>query len=128
MAEGAYAPHEPAKRPGGRPGSKPRYRVLVNRKFRGLWERLPTEVGLESAQQFWDHVANQPGSPPDINRVTILKGTAGKPRFKGGSRTHHYEISGAGRINYCYHNTYKTSPKGDEHKAVFILTIDLGSH
>ena len=125
---GAYSPYEPAARPGGRPDPKPKYRVLVHRQFRALWERLPERVGLESAQQFYDHVANTPGMPPEVNSATVLKGKAGKPKFDGGSRTIHYEISGAGRIDYQYANEYTGGAHGDPHPVVFILTIDLSSH
>ena len=84
--------------------------------------------GLQSAQQFYDHVAFTPGSPPLVNSATILRGKAGEPKFVGGSRTIHYEISGAGRINYQYVNAYADGRSGDPHPVVFILTIELGSH
>jgi hypothetical protein len=63
-----------------------------------------------------------------VNSSTVLRGKAGKPKFEGGSRTIHYEISGAGRINYQYVNEYREGARGDAHRVVFILTIDLGSH
>lgn len=125
---GAYSPFEPASRPGGRPEPKPTYRVLVHRRFRDLWDALPLRVGLESAQQFYDHVAHTPGTPPRINSATVLRGKAGKPKFDGGSRTIHYEISGAGRIDYQYVDSFTGGHAGDAHRVVFILTIDLGSH
>lgn len=46
----------------------------------------------------------------------------------GWSRTHHYELTGAARVNYQYNNRYKTTVDGDEHPVVAILTIDFGSH
>ena len=58
MRGGAYRPHIPVRRPGGRPEQAPRYRVLVHRQFKHLWETLPDRVGLPSAQQFYDHVAH----------------------------------------------------------------------
>lgn len=125
---GAYSPYEPATRPGGKPEEKPGYRVLVHRKFAHLWEQLPERVGLESAQQFYDHVAQTPGEPPKVNSSTVLRGKAGRPKFAGGSRTIHYEISGAGRIDYQYVNQYTGGAHGDPHPVVFILTIDLSSH
>lgn len=125
---GAYSPFQPAARPGSKPPAKPTYRVLVHRKFLGLWEQLPGRVGLESAQQFYDPVANTPGAAPAVNSSTILKGKAGKPKFEGASRTVHYEISGAGRLDYQFVNDDVDGAHGDPHPVVFILSIDLGSH
>lgn len=124
----AYQPLSPAQRPGSRPFEKPVYRVLVHRKFRNHWDQLVSRVGLQGAQQFWDHVAYTPGSVSGIASTTILRGKAGDPKEVGWSRTHHYEVSGAGRIDYQYHNAYKTEQDGDEHKVVAILTINFGSH
>ncbi len=128
MSERAYSPQVPAKRPGGKPSRKPRYRVLVHKRFLDRWIELPTRVGMESAQQFFDHVADTPGVPPRVNSTTYLRGKAGRPREPGFSRTIHYEISGAGRIDYQFSDAYRTTPDGDEHAVVFILTIDLSSH
>lgn len=125
---GAYSPYEPAARPGGHPAEKPRYRVLVHRKFARDWDALAKTVGLTSAQQFYDHVAFTPDKPPRINSSVIMRGKAGTPKFVGASRTVHYEISGAGRINYQFVREYRGGASGDPHPVVFILTIDLGSH
>ena len=125
---GAYSPFQPAARPGGKPEDKPAYRVLVHHKFAGLWDQLAERLGLESAQQFYDHVAATPGLPPQVNSASILKGKAGKPKFEGASRTVHYEISGASRIDYQYANEFTGGAHGDAHPVVFILTIDLSSH
>jgi hypothetical protein len=65
-APGTYRPHVAARRPGGRPSVKPVFRVLVHRQFLGIWNDLPSRVGLENAQQFWDHVAMTPGQPPKV--------------------------------------------------------------
>lgn len=128
MTPRAYQPFVPARRPGSRPVTAPRYRVLVHRRFLDQWEHITERVGLENAQQFWDHVAISPGSIPAVGGSTFLRGAAGEPRAPGHSRTIHYEISGAGRIDYQYTDRHTTSPGGDEHAVVFILTIDLGSH
>lgn len=128
MTPRAYQPFLPARRPGTRPVTAPRYRVLVHRRFLDVWTDIVERVGLESAQQFWDHVAHTPGSIPTVGTSTVLKGTAGRPRAPGFSRTIHYEISGAGRIDYQYADRHTTRSGGDEHAVVFILTIDLGSH
>ena len=125
---GAYEPFRPVVRPGGRPASRPRYRVLVHRRFVDLWRQLPERVGLESAQQFYDHVATTPGRPADVNRTTVLRGRAGAPKFEGASRTVHYEISGAGRIDYQFADRFTGGTDGDPHAVVIVLTIDLGSH
>jgi hypothetical protein len=123
-----YQPHEPARRPGNRPVQKPEYRVLVHRKFSRHWSQIVDRIGIQGAQQFWDHISETPGGPSPIASITLLKGAAGKGKPGGWSRTHHYEISGAGRINYQYHNEFKVEPEGDAHKVVAILTIDYGSH
>lgn len=102
--------------------------MLVHRIALDAWQELPGRVGLQSAQQFWDHVARAPGHPPTVGRSTILRGKAGEPQEPGFSRTVHYEISGAGRIDYQYHDSYVTSPTGDPHRVVRILTVNLSSH
>lgn len=128
MSGGAYRPYMPAARPGGRPPTQPTYRVLVHRQYKELWEALPRRVGLESAQQFYDHVAHKPGESPQVGSSTLLRGRAGQPREPGFSRTIHYEISGAGRIDYQFHDAYRGGAQGDPHRVVFILTISLSSH
>jgi hypothetical protein len=124
----AYQPFQPARRPGGRPAARPRYRVLVHRKFTDLWAALPERVGLSAAQQFYEHVARNPGQPAAINRTGVLRGRAGEPMAPGFSRTIHYEISGAGRIDYQYHDAYVDGAHGDAHPVVFIRAINLSSH
>ena len=44
------------------------------------------------------------------------------------SKTIHYEITGAGRIDYQFNPSATEGPRGDPHGVVKILTIDLGSH
>ncbi len=100
----------------------------MHRKFREDWDELPDRVGLESARQFYDHVSQTPGRPPDVGTTTVLKGTAGKPTEDGFSRTIHYEISGAGRIDFQYHDAYTGGAGGDPHAVVRILTIAHSSH
>lgn len=124
----AYQPFQPAARPGRGPDEKPVYRVLVHRKFQQHWDQLATRVGLQQAQELWDHLAHQPGTPPDTARTCFLKGKPGRPRAEGWSRTVHYEVSSMARVNYQYHSDYVTSPDGDPHPVVAILTIDFSSH
>lgn len=119
---------DPPRRPGGKPGIKPRYRVLVHKNLLDRWNDLASRVGLESAQQFYDHVTANPGQPSSVNRTTVLKGGAGRPKAEGFSRTVHYEISGAGRIDFQYADRYEARRRGDPHGVVFILAIDLSSH
>lgn len=128
MTGSAYQPYQPARRPGGSPTAKPRYRVLVHRKFADAWASLPTRVGLTAAQQFYDHVAHSPGTPASINRTGVLRGKAGEPLGPGFSRTIHYEISGAGRVDYQYHDAYTGGAHGDPHPVVLIRAINLSSH
>ncbi|MGW4631815.1 hypothetical protein [Nocardia sp. NPDC004415] len=58
----------------------------------------------------------------------MLRGKHHGPKGVGYSRTIHYEISGAGRIDYQYCNDTTEGDRGDVHAVVKILTIDLGSH
>ncbi|HEY9556851.1 MAG TPA: hypothetical protein VIR58_08950 [Acidimicrobiales bacterium] len=126
--EKAYRPFAPGRRPGGKPPAKPKFRVLVHHQFLDRWNGLVDAVGLESAQQFYDHVSQNPGQIPAVNTSGILRGKAARPREDGFSRTVHYEISGAGRINYQWNEAYSGGNKGDPHPVVWILTIDLTSH
>jgi len=128
MSESAYDPLQPAKRPGGKPDEQPKYRVLVHKRFRRLYEELAPRTGLQQAQQFWDHVAHDPGSPAPVASTCILKGTAGRPKGPGWSRTVHYEVTGAARIDYQFCDEYQTSTDGDLHPVVAILTINYSSH
>ena len=100
----------------------------MHRRYADLWNELPERVGLESAQQFYDYVASTPGQPPQVGTTTILRGRRGEPQGPGFSRTIHYEISGAGRINFQYHNSYTGGAWRDPHPVVCILSIELGSH
>lgn len=93
-----------------------------------MWRELVERVGLANAQQFWDHVAHSPGAPPKVGSACVLKGKAGQPRSPGYSRTIHYEITGAGRIDYQYNPQSTEGRRGDAHGVVRILTIDLSSH
>lgn len=89
---------------------------------------LPDRVGIKQAQQFWDHVSQNPGIPDPIASTCILRGRAGKPQAPGWSRTVHYEVSSSARIDYQYCNEYRTSLEGDFHPVVAILTINYSSH
>lgn len=127
MSPSAYQPFEPARRPGGRPSEKPPWRVLIHRKHADLWSQLPTCVGLQSAQRAWDYLAMSPNIPPEIGSSTKLKGMQ-KFAKDGWSAPHHYEVSGAGRIDYQYNPGYRTAPDGDPHPVVRIISLDLSSH
>jgi len=125
---GAYRPFVAARSPGGHPGSKPVYRILVHRQYLDVWSSLVEVVGLKSARQFWDHVSTTPGQPPSVGTSTVLRGKHHGPKWPGYSRTIHYEVSGAGRINYQYAPATIEGKRGDPHHVVKILTIDLTSH
>jgi hypothetical protein len=124
----AYEPLQPARRPETSPGQAPTYRVLVHRKYTQHYSELPDRVGVQQAQQLWDHLASNPGRPSPIASTTVLKGEAGRPKGPGWSRTIHYEVSSSARVDYQYCDEYRTSPTGDPHKVVAILTISFGSH
>ena len=124
----AYAPLVPARRPGGKPKQAPRYRILVHRKYASRWSEIADRVGLQQAQQFWDHVSHSPGEMSAIASTCILRGKAGLPKQLGFSRTYHYELSSKARINYQFCDNYQTQDKADAHPVVFIWTIDYSSH
>ena len=48
--DSAYNPMEPARSPGGKPLEKPKYRVLVHRKYAAAWEQIVERVGLKQAR------------------------------------------------------------------------------
>ena len=96
---GAYDPEVPAKRPGGKPINAPKYRILVHRKYEAAWNQIVERVGLQQAQQFWDHVAYSPGGKDPIANSCFLRGKAGTPKGKGFSKTIHYELSSMARID-----------------------------
>lgn len=124
----AYRPFVAARAPGGRPDDKPVYRVLVHRQYLDVWKTLVDVVGLTNARQFRDHVSRTPGRPPAVGTSTMLRGRHHGPKWAGYSRTIHYEISGAGRIDYQFCPATVEGTRGDPHPVVKILTIDLTSH
>jgi hypothetical protein len=125
----AYKPFTNTRRPGGPPGYQPEYRVLVHRKHEDRWRELPAHVGLEQAQRFYDHVATNPGEAPDGVSVTILKGSAGRPREEGFSPTRHWRVPGhAARLDYQFNSAYEGGADGDPHPVVRIIAISVSSH
>lgn len=127
-ASHAYHPYWVTSRPGGKPLTAPEYRVLVNKQFWDKWEQIVTRVGLESATQFWDHVAWTPNQPPLINRSSFLRGAPGAPMGEDWSKTIHYEISSMARINYQYNDEFQFTADSDVHKVVAIRSINYSSH
>ncbi len=57
-----------------------------------------------------------------------MKGKHNGPQWDGYSKTVHYEISGAGRIDYQYNAASTEGERGDPHGVVKILIIDHSSH
>ena len=128
MANSAYQPLQPAKRPGGSPDQAPSFRVLVHRRYFDQYKRLAEAIGLRQAQELWDHLAMTPYQKPTVGSSCILRGKAGLPRDVGWSRTNHYEASSKARVDYQYNKEYKNTADGDPHPVVAILTISLTSH
>lgn len=83
---------------------------------------------MSNAQQFWDHVALTPGEPPKVGASSVMKGKHAGPKWPGYSKTIHYEIAGAGRIDYQFNPQATEGARGDPHGVVRILSIDLASH
>lgn len=124
---GAYDPLLAARRPGGKPDAKPKFRILIHKRHLPVWDELVRRVGLLSAQQFWDHVAFRADQPPLLGTCTPMKG--GHNKGKGGwSRVMHYEISGAGRVDYQFHPAYEAGSVGDKHPVVRIVSLNWSSH
>jgi hypothetical protein len=126
--DSAYDPLTPARRPGKKPDEAPKYRILVHKRFRNHYDQLVTMVGLQQAQQFWDHVATNPGGRCAVASTCYLRGRAAKPQGPGWSRTLHYELTGSARIDYQFNDSYSTCVGGDPHPVVAILTISYSSH
>ena len=124
----AYKPYVPAMRPGSSPIEKPMYRVLVHHQYKEIWDGLVSRVGLGNAQQFSDHVAMTPGMPPKVGSSVIMKGKHKEAKWPGYSKTIHYSISGAGRIDYQFNPLPKEGALKDLHGVVKILTVELSSH
>lgn len=124
---GSYRPYVAARRPRGRAEKKPKWRVIVHRKHVQLWEDLVSICGLQAAQQCWDHLALAADRPSPFGNITIMKGKLrhGKDGWSG---VHHYEITGAGRVDFQYHPKFSGGATGDEHPVVRIISIDLSSH
>src|SRR3546814_13561960 len=110
--EKAYRPFAPGRRPGGKPPAKPKFRLLVHHQFLDRWNGLVDAVGLESAQQFYDHVSQNHGQLTDVNPPGILRGQAARPREDVSSRNVHYNISGTSRIHSMWHEVYTGGNQG----------------
>lgn len=100
----------------------------MHRQYLDTWNAISDQVGEANAQQFWDHVAFTPGQHPAVGTSSVMKGKHNKAKWPGYSSTIHYEISGAGRIDYQYNSGSAEGAAGDRHGVVKILTIDLSSH
>lgn len=100
----------------------------MDRRYADLYSRMADAVGMQQAQKFWDHIAATPNEWPRPGNSCILRGRAGLPQGPGWSRTIHYELSSMARVDYQYHNEYKTSEDGDPHPVVAILTVSYSSH
>jgi hypothetical protein len=123
----SYRPFVSARRPGGPPAGKPKWRVIVHRKHLQLWNDLVDRCGLQAAQQCWDQLAFNADRPSPFGNITMMKGKLrhGKDGWSG---VHHYEITGAGRVDFQHHANFSGGAIGDEHAVVRIISIDLGSH
>lgn len=122
MSASAYQPFVPLRRPGGRPPVAPRYRVVVHRKYLAAWERLAADLGEESVQQCWDHLATDPGAPPPINSTTYLRGRQYGPTGPF-SRVVHYRAGSALRVDYRFADEYRTAPDGDAHRVSAVVFV-----
>jgi hypothetical protein len=69
-----------------------------------------------------------PGQTPKVGTSSVMKGKHALPKWPGYSKTIHYEITGAGRIDYQFNPSATEGPRGDPHAVVKILTIYLRNH
>lgn len=84
---------------------------------------------MDQAQKFYDHVSRTPGRPAVGIRSSILKGSMGRPKADGFSRTHHWRVPGhAARIGFQYNESCSDGARGDKHPVVFIVAINYSSH
>lgn len=124
---GAYDPLITTGRPGGKPDKQPRFRVLINKSDWKRWVDMVGKVGAGSAQRLWDHLAYRADQPPEVGTVTRLKG--GHMKGTGGwSDVHHYEVSGAGRVDFQFHKEFTGGETGEPHAVVQIIRISMSSH
>ncbi|MGH9921040.1 MAG: hypothetical protein ACRD6W_19500, partial [Nitrososphaerales archaeon] len=121
-----YHPRVPVRRPGAKPTTKPRFRVLIRRKYEGAWRRYVLGSGVQSAQQCWDHLAWTPDSVPRINSSTKLRGKNFRAK-DGFSAVIHYRVGSAARVDYRYNAAYTGGAKGDPHGVVFIEWVGRSS-
>jgi len=68
-----------------------------------------------------------PGQPPKAGSFSVMKGKCAVPKWPGYSKTIHYEITGAGRIDYQFNPSADDGARGDSHGVVKIMSIDPGS-
>lgn len=122
-ALGAHRPFVPARSPGGKPTIEPKWRVVVHHKFLKRWEELVGRVGLTGAQQLWDYLTTQPGEPGPYRCVSKMRGTG-----KGKPTVWHYEVSGAGRVDFRVELHHEAKSGMGAHPTVFIIGINFGSH
>jgi hypothetical protein len=102
--------------------------VLIHKRYKRHYDQLVEKVGLQQAQQFWDHLASAPGEPSPIASISILRGKAGRSAGGDWSRVHHYELTSKARADYRYNDKFKTGSDGDPHRVVEIVTINYSSH
>lgn len=124
---GAYSPLITTGRPGGKPTQRPRFRVLINKSDWKQWTDMLDQVGMQSGQRLWDHLAFRADRPPEVGKVTRLKGRHMKGQ-DGWSGVHHYEVSGAGRVDFQFHPAFTEGKAGDPHPVVRIIRISMSSH
>lgn len=122
-AVGAHRPYVPARAPLGKPANEPVWRVVVHRQLLQKWDELASRVGKANAEQLWDFLSRQPDRPSPYGCVSPMRGAP-----KGAKKTWHYEVSGAGRVDYQYEPAHIATPGKDPHPTVFIVGIDYGSH
>lgn len=119
---GAYRPFVSARAPFP-PTEKPVWRVLVHRQLLQEWNELVDRAGPANARELWSYLTSSPNRPPALGCVSKMRGVP-----KGSDAVWHYELTGAGRVDFTVHPEFKTADGGDAHPCVKIVGIDYGSH
>ena len=77
---GAYDPYITIASPGGKPSTKPRFRILMSKSLWKAWENAIGQAGDQNVQQLWNHLAYRPDKPPLL--VALPDSRADKPGEK----------------------------------------------
>lgn len=96
---------------------------MVHRQLAERWDELVPRAGVASAHQLWEYLTTQPDRPSPYGCVSPWRG-----QKKGQTQTWHYEVSGAGRVDFQIDAAHVATPGRPPHPTVFIVGISYSSH